>query len=70
VLASTKDFYHRLYLADGIFGETTLHYRRGVFRHFSWTYPDFKDESLHAMLVKARESLVEGIRKLSQNIVN
>jgi hypothetical protein len=62
VLASTKDFYHRLYLADGIYGEVTLHFRRDVFRYFSWTYPDYKEEAVHEMLIKARESLVEEIR--------
>jgi len=63
VLASTKDFFHRLYLADGIYGEVTLHYRREVFRYFSWTYPDYKDESVHEMLRKARESLIQEIKK-------
>jgi hypothetical protein len=62
VLASTKDFYHRLYLGDGIYGEVTLHFRRDVFRYFSWTYPDYKEAAVHEMLIKARESLVEEIR--------
>jgi hypothetical protein len=59
VLASTKDFFHRLYLADGIYGEVTLHCRRDVFRYFSWTYPDYKEAVVHEMLIKARISLVE-----------
>ena len=62
VLASTKDFFHRLYLADGIYGEVTLHFRRDVFRYFSWTYPDYKEAAVHEMLKKARESLIEEIR--------
>ena len=63
VLASTKDFFHRLYLSDGIYGEVTLHFRRDVFRYFSWTYPDYKEAVVHDMLRKAREALVEEIRK-------
>ena len=63
VLASTKDFYHRLYLGDGIYGEVTLHYRKGVFRHFSWTFPDYKEDGLHALLMKARANLVGEVRK-------
>ena len=54
VLASTKDFYHRLYLGDGIFGEVTLHYRRGRFRHFSWTYPDYQSPEFQKFLEAAR----------------
>jgi hypothetical protein len=37
VLATTKDFYHRLYLSDGIYGEVTLHFRKGEFRYF-WNF--------------------------------
>jgi hypothetical protein len=64
VLASTKDFYHRLYLADGIFGEVTLHYRKSKFRHFSWTYADYMTEGVLAILEKARASLVGELRKM------
>jgi hypothetical protein len=62
VLATTKDFYHRLYLGDGIYGEVTLHYRRGKYRIFSWTYPDFREPELHSFLEKARARLVKEIR--------
>jgi len=63
VLATTKDFYHRLYLSDGIFGEVTLHYRNGKFRHFSWTYPDYKEDAVQKLLEKGRAKLVTYIRK-------
>jgi hypothetical protein len=62
VLATTKDFYHRLYLADGIFGEVTLHYRKGKFRYFSWTYPDFRDPEIMHFLERVRAPLVKEIR--------
>jgi hypothetical protein len=63
VLASTKDFYHRLYLGDGIYGEVTLHFQKGAFRHFSWTYPDYKEKGLQDLLISARASLVGEVRK-------
>lgn len=62
VLATTKDFYHRLYLAEGIFGEVTLHYRKGRFRHFSWTYPDFREPEVMQFLERVRAPLVKDIR--------
>lgn len=63
VLASTKDFFHRLYLGKGIYGEVTLHFQKGAFRHFSWTYPDYKDKGVQDFLIKARAGLVGKIRK-------
>jgi hypothetical protein len=41
VLASTKDFCHRIYLGEGIFAEITLTYTKNSFRPFEWTYPDY-----------------------------
>jgi len=62
VLATTKDFYHRLYIADGIFAEVTLHYRKGSFRYFSWTYPDFRNPATLQFLERIRAPLVKEIR--------
>jgi Domain of unknown function (DUF4416) len=62
VLASTKDFYHRIYLSKGIFAEVTLHYRKGAFRFFSWTYPDYNTPQFLAFLEKARARLVKTLR--------
>ncbi len=57
VLASTKDFYHRIHLGKGIFAEVTLHYRQGVFRHFSWTYPDYREREIQQFLSRARKDI-------------
>ncbi len=45
VLASTKDFAHRLYLGRGIYGEVTLLYQKKDFRALPWTYPDYQSKS-------------------------
>lgn len=66
VLATTKDFFHRLYLGKGIYAEVTLHYRKGRYRYFSWTYPDFKEPDLHMFLEKPRASLVKYLRDISK----
>lgn len=42
VLASTKDFSHRIALAGGIYAEVTLHWESGEWRPFPWTFPDFR----------------------------
>lgn len=42
VLASTKDFCHRIPMGNGIFGEVTLCYQGKSFRSWELTYPDFR----------------------------
>lgn len=41
VLASTKDYSHRVYLDKGILAEITLSYRNKTFGAREWTYPDY-----------------------------
>jgi hypothetical protein len=43
VLASMKDFAHRVYLADNVYAEPTLTYRHNHWRPADWTFPDFAD---------------------------
>lgn len=42
ILASTKNYSHRIYLKRGIYAEVTLHYKKGGFQSFPWTYPDYQ----------------------------
>ena len=42
VLASIKDYNHRIYLDRGIFAEITLTYQGNSFRPWEWTYPDYR----------------------------
>ena len=42
VLASTKNFYHRILLAKGIYAEVTQHFENGTWQNFPWTFPDFR----------------------------
>ena len=60
VLASTKDFSHRIYLRDGVYAEVTLHYEKGgTFRAWPWTFPDFRENArYHEFLLEARKMCV------------
>ncbi len=40
VLATTKDYSHRVYIGEGMYAETTLRFVRGTFAPFETTYPD------------------------------
>lgn len=57
VLATTKDFSHRVYLRDGIYAESTLHYEGGGWLTWPWTYPDFGSGAYDAWFDAARERL-------------
>ncbi len=61
VLATTKDFAHRIYLADGIYGEVTLMWRHDAFIPMEWTYSDYCSEDATEFFVAARERLMERI---------
>lgn len=55
VLASTKDHSHRIYLADGIYGEVTLHFVHGSFEPWPWTYPDYASPKYRKTCEEIRE---------------
>lgn len=59
VLASTKDFSHRLYLGQGIYAEITLLFQRRRFEHLPWTYPDFRSEAYQKILLELRARYME-----------
>ncbi len=45
VLATTKDYAHRIFLRKGIFAEVTLSFKGDSFCPNEWTYPDYcRDE--------------------------
>lgn len=55
VLASTKNHSHRLYLADGIYGEVTLRFVSGHFQPWPWTYPDYASPKYRKICDEIRE---------------
>lgn len=59
VLASTKDFSHRIYLDKGIYGDVQLRFVRGQFLVSEWTYPDYRTELALAFFHKARSRFVQ-----------
>lgn len=63
VLASTKDHAHRIYLADGIYAEVTLAYRRGGWQPLEWTYPDYRRADFQAFFTRCRDLLRPTIRQ-------
>ncbi len=54
VLASTKDYVHRIYLDRGIYAEVTLFFQDKTFRPWPWTYPDYKTADYIAIFNQVR----------------
>jgi hypothetical protein len=61
VLATTKDYSHRVYLSAGIFAEVTLFYQQGSFQPWPWTYPDYRSKEYIAVFNQIREIYHAGV---------
>lgn len=75
ILATGKDYSHRIYLGQGIYGDLTLIYKKGSFQPLPWTYPDYASFPLLDLLnlvrrkylwqVKIKRQQVEGQEEFS-----
>jgi len=63
VLFTTKDYSHRLYLGENIYGEVTLKFEKGVFAAWPWTYPDYKTREYTDFFMKVRGIYHEALKK-------
>ncbi len=50
VLATGKDYSHRIYLGEGIYGDLTLCFQKGAFTPLPWTYPDYRTQPLIGLI--------------------
>jgi len=59
VLATTKNYTHRIYLNSGIFGDVHLIYQNHTFNPQPWTYPDYKQPEVIAFFNTVRENYMK-----------
>jgi hypothetical protein len=64
VLASTKNFYHRIYLSGGIFAEVTMHFKNNTYQFFPWTYPDYQSKDYQEFFLRMRQIYRSQLRKM------
>ncbi|WP_285905513.1 DUF4416 family protein [Pseudodesulfovibrio pelocollis] len=55
VLATGKNFSHRVYLGRGIWADLTLIWQRGGWTDFPWTFPDYAGREMKSRLTKLRQ---------------
>jgi len=64
VLATSKNFQHRIYLKKGIYAEITLKYKKGKgFLPWEWTYPDYRSKEYLEIFNYLREIYYHQILK-------
>lgn len=59
VLATTKNFSHRVYIGQSMYAEPTLQYCRGKWRAWPFTFPDFGSGVYDEFLNRARKRFME-----------
>lgn len=57
VVASAKDFAHRIYIGQGIYADLQLQFRQGRFWPHPWTFPDYQSEEALAFFKSIRDEL-------------
>ena len=63
VLATGKNFSHRIYLKDGIWADLTLIWRKKGWQDFPWTFPDYAGDDMKSRLTKLRQSYKTKLNK-------
>jgi len=63
VLASTKDFSHRIYLDKGIYGEVTLIYSGKDYQTLPYTFPDYRTREYWDIFKTARDVFKAEMKK-------
>ncbi|MDI6774305.1 MAG: DUF4416 family protein [Verrucomicrobiota bacterium] len=58
VLATTKNFAHRIYLGQGVYAEITLNFRKNGCVFLPWTYPDYRSEAYTRFFLAIRRLLL------------
>ena len=63
IIATAKDFSHRIPLQKGIFAHLELLFGRNEVNALSWTYPDFRTEEYQQFFLEVRKIYLQQLRK-------
>ncbi|HUW19935.1 MAG TPA: DUF4416 family protein [Sedimentisphaerales bacterium] len=62
ILATTKNYSHRIYIGKQMYAEVTLIFDKGRWQAFEYTYPDYRQQCYLDFFDKVRRRLVEQLR--------
>ena len=63
VLATGKNYSHRIYIGKGIYADLTLIYSHGRFEPLPWTYPDYASNDIVDFLENVRKKYVIDLKQ-------
>lgn len=70
ILATGKEYSHRIYIGNRIYADLTLMYsKKEGFKTLEWTYPDYASESMISFLSKVRDKYLWDL-KVGKGIIN
>lgn len=62
VIATTKNYSHRIYIGKQMYAEVTLVYDKGAWRPMPYTYPDYRSPQYLDFFAKVRGRLLDQLR--------
>lgn len=62
ILATTKNYSHRIYIGRKMYAEVTLIFDKGYWRPLPYTYPDYRQQCYFEFFEKVRARLLEQSR--------
>ncbi len=54
VLATGKNFAHRIYIGHNVYADLTLTFSAGAYQTLPWTYPDYASNAMREFLLQVR----------------
>ena len=63
IMATAKDFSHRVPLRSGIYAHLELLFGRGGVRYLEWTYPDFRDGRYDTFFLQTRADYLKRLKE-------
>jgi hypothetical protein len=65
IMATAKNFAHRIPLRDGVYAHLELLFSRNSVQLLPWTYPDFRQEGYQRFFIQARRTLLRQLRGIA-----
>lgn len=62
ILATTKNFSHRIYIGKKMYAEVTLIFTKGAWQPSEFTFPDYRTPHYHEFFGRVRARLVEQLK--------
>jgi hypothetical protein len=65
ILATSKNYAHRIYIGRGVFAQQELLFERKRILTLEWTYPDYRSIEYQEILRRIRRRYLEQLRQIS-----